>query len=153
MKNISEHISYKEGIFSATALRYGIDNTPNDCELKAMLVLAEKIFEPLRNHFGVPIKINSFFRCLALNKRVGGSSSSQHVKGEAIDIDDTLGGVTNKQMFDWIVANLDFDQIIWEFGNSNNPDWVHVSYASPEKNRRIKLRAVKRNGKTSYEKI
>ena len=153
MKNISEHISYKEGIFSATALRYGIDNTPNDCELKAMLVLAEKIFEPLRNHFGVPIKINSFFRCLALNKRVGGSSSSQHVKGEAIDIDDTLGGVTNKQMFDWIVANLDFDQIIWEFGNSKNPDWVHVSYASPEKNRRIKLRAVKRNGKTSYEKI
>jgi hypothetical protein len=153
MKNISEHISYKEGIFSATALRYGIDNTPNDCELKAMLVLAEKIFEPLRKHFGVPIKINSFFRCLALNKRVGGSSSSQHVKGEAIDIDDTLGGVTNKQMFDWIVANLDFDQIIWEFGNSKNPDWVHVSYASPEKNRRIKLRAVKRNGKTSYEKI
>jgi zinc D-Ala-D-Ala carboxypeptidase len=153
MKNISEHISYKEGIFSATALRYGIDNTPNDCELKAMLVLAEKIFEPLRNHFGVPIKINSFYRCLALNKRVGGSSSSQHVKGEAIDIDDTFGGVTNKQMFDWIVANLDFDMIIWEFGNSKNPDWVHVSYSSPEKNRRIKLRAVKRNGKTSYEKI
>ena len=149
MKNISEHISYKEGIFSATALRYGIENTPNDCELKAMLLLAEKIFEPLRNHFGIPIKINSFFRCLALNKRVGGSSSSQHVKGEAIDIDDRLGGVTNKQMFDWIVANLDYDQIINEF----NYSWVHVSYASPEKNRRIKLRAVKRNGKTSYEKM
>ena len=153
MKNISKHISYKEGIFSATAIRYGIDNTPNDCELKAMMVLAEKVFEPLREHFGVPIKINSFFRCKALNKKVGGSPTSQHVKGEAVDLDDTFGGVTNAEMFQYIVDNLDYDQIIWEFGNDKNPDWVHVSYVSPDKNRRIKLRAIRRNGRTSYVRI
>lgn len=150
---ISDHISYAEATFSATAKRYGIDNTPGDCELKAMMVVAEKVFEPLRNHFGVPIKINSFFRSKTLNKRVGGAATSQHVRGEAIDIDDTLGGVTNKQIFEYIVNNLDYDQIIWEFGNDKNPDWVHVSYVSPDKNRRIKLRAIRRNGRTSYIRI
>ena len=88
---ISRHISYKEGVYSNTATRRGIDNTPNEEQLKNMELLANKIFEPLRAHVGGPIKINSFFRSPDLNKAIGGSSKSQHCKGQAMDIDDTFG--------------------------------------------------------------
>ena len=150
---ISKHISYKEGVRSNTAIRRGIDNTPNDEQLNNMETIAEEIFEPLRAYVGGPIKINSFFRCPELNKAIGGSSKSQHCKGQAMDIDDTYGKMTNAEMYHWIKENLDFDQMIWEFGDDNNPNWVHVSYVSPEKNRKVCLNAYKEKGRTKYKTI
>ena len=150
MEKISKHISYKEGTRSITALRKGIDNTPNDYELANMELIAAKIFEPLREWVGGPIKINSFFRCEELNTAIGGSSNSQHCQGRAIDIDDTYGHKTNAEMFEYIRTNLNFDQIIWEFGTDTNPDWVHVSYVSEEQNRKRCLKASRENGKTVY---
>ena len=147
---ISKHISYKEGVYSVTAIRKGIDNEPNEEQLSNMKLVAEKIFEPVRTHFKVPIKVNSFFRSPDLNKAIGGSTKSQHCKGQAIDIDDTYGKATNAEMYWWIKENLDFDQMIWEFGNNDNPDWVHVSYVSPDKNRNRCLKAYREDGKTKY---
>ena len=102
MEKISKHISYKEGTRSITALRKGINNTPNDYELANMETVAANIFEPLREWVGGPIKINSFFRCEELNTAIGGSSNSQHCQGRAIDIDDTYGHKTNAEMFGYI---------------------------------------------------
>tara|TARA_R100000329_G_scaffold74205_1_gene64382 strand:- start:612 stop:1067 length:456 start_codon:yes stop_codon:yes gene_type:complete len=150
---ISKHISYKEGIYSRTALRLNIKNEPNKEQLKNMKLLAEKVFEPLRIEVGGPIKVNSFFRSPELNKAIGGSSKSQHCYGQAIDLDDTFGHMSNAQMYYFIKSELDFDQMIWEFGDNKNPNWVHVSYVSPEKNRNRCLRAYKENGKTKYEYI
>ena len=147
---ISAHISYKEGVRSNTATRRGIDNTPNDEQLDCMEKIAEEVFEPLRAYVGGPIKINSFFRCPELNKAIGGSSKSQHCKGQAIDIDDTFGRCTNAEMYHFIKEHLDFDQMIWEFGDDDNPDWVHVSYVSPEDIRNRCLKAYRENGKTKY---
>jgi hypothetical protein len=147
---ISKHISYKEGVYSTTALRRNIENKPNEEQLENMKLIGEKIFEPLREYVGGPIKINSFFRGVDLNKAIGGSNRSQHCKGQAMDIDDTFGYKTNAQMYSFIKENLDFDQMIWEFGDDNNPNWVHVSYVSPEKNRQVCLKAYKQNGKTKY---
>ena len=147
----STHLSLSELTRSDSAKRHGIDNTPTDEHLENFKLLAEKVFEPIRAHFGVPIHISSGYRSQALNKFIKGSLSSQHCKGEAIDIDmdGTSGGVTNKMVFDFIVANLEWDQIIWEFGTDTNPDWVHVSYTKG-KNRKQKLKAIRTNGKTSY---
>jgi zinc D-Ala-D-Ala carboxypeptidase len=150
MEKISKHVSYKEATFSQTAIRRDIDNTPSEEVLKRMQTVAENIFEPLRAHVGGPIKINSFYRSPLLNTAIGGAKSSQHTRGEAIDIDDTLGNMSNKDMFTFIKDELDFDQIIWEFGDDENPAWVHVSYVSPENNRRRILKASKVNGKTTY---
>ncbi len=150
---ISEHITYKEGIKSNTALRLGIDNTPNRYEQSNMEVTAEKIFEPLREWVGGPIKINSFYRCEELNRAIGGSSRSQHCEGRAIDIDDVHGYKTNAEMFNYIKNNLNFDQLIWEFGDDENPNWIHVSYISEDGNRKRCLRAQKLNGKTNYTLI
>ena len=150
---ISKHISYKEGVKSNTALRRGIDNTPGSYEQQNMEIIAEKVFEPLREWVGGPIKINSFYRCEELNRAIGGSSRSQHCEGRAIDIDDTFGYKTNAEMFEYIRNNLSFDQLIWEFGNDNNPSWVHVSYVSEDQNRLRVMKAEKVNGKTQYKYI
>ena len=150
---ISKHISNKESVYSRTALRLGIDNTPTKEHKKNMVKLAEEVFEPLRAYVGGPIKINSFYRSPELNKAIGGSSKSQHCHGQAIDIDDTFGRCTNAEMFEFIREHLDFDQMIWEFGNDDNPDWVHVSYVSPKENRQRCLLAYKDNGKTKYSII
>ena len=150
---ISQHISDKEGVYSRTALRLGINNKPNKEQLANMKLLAEEIFEPLRMYANGPIKINSFFRSPELNKAIGGSTKSQHCHGQAIDLDDTYGHLTNAEMFEFIREHLDFDQMIWEFGNDDNPDWVHVSYVSPEDNRNRCLLAYKDNGKTKYSVI
>ena len=150
---ISKHISEKEGVYSITATRRGIDNIPNSDELNNMRLLAEEVFEPLRVYVGGPIKINSFFRCPELNTAIGGSGKSQHCKGQAMDIDDTFGKMTNADMYHWIKDNLEFDQMIWEFGDDKNPDWVHVSYVSESENRNRCLRAIRKNGKTHYEVI
>ena len=150
---ISKHISYKEGVKSNTALRRGIDNTPGSYEQQNMEITAEKVFEPLREWVGGPIKINSFYRCEELNRAIGGSSRSQHCEGRAMDIDDTFGYKTNAEMFEYIRKNLSFDQLIWEFGDDNNPAWVHVSYVSEDQNRLRVMKAEKVNGKTNYRYI
>ena len=150
---ISKHVSYKEGTYSATATRKDLDNTPNNEQLENMRIVAEKLFEPLRRWVGGPIKINSFFRGLPLNTAIGGSKKSQHMKGQAIDIDDTFGHATNAQMYNFIKENLNFDQMIWEFGTDENPNWVHISYVSPEENRNRCLLAYKKNGRSKYKVI
>tara|TARA_R100000306_G_scaffold9569_1_gene12557 strand:+ start:120 stop:584 length:465 start_codon:yes stop_codon:yes gene_type:complete len=148
---ISDHISYKEATHSATALRRNLDNIPNDEQLKCMEEVAENIFEPLRKWVGGPIKVNSFFRSESVNKAIGGDRRSQHVKGQAIDIDDTFRRKTNADMYYYIKDNLDFDQLIWEFGDDENPNWIHVSYVSHRPNRKKLTVALKKNGKTKYE--
>ena len=150
---ISKHVSTKEGVYSRTATRLDIDNKPNEEQLANMKLLAEEIFEPLRAYVGGPIKINSFFRSPELNKAIGGSTKSQHCQGQAMDIDDTFGRCTNNEMYWFIRQRLDFDQMIWEFGDDKNPDWVHVSYVSPSENRNRCLKAYKENGKTKYKII
>jgi hypothetical protein len=147
---ISKRISYREGVYSITATRRGIDNTPNDEQLANMKLIAEKVFEPLRGFVGGPIKINSFFRSVKLNKTIGGSSKSQHCHGQAIDIDDTFGVAANSDMYNYIKNNLDFDQLIWEFGDDENPNWVHVSYVSKKDNRNRCLKAYREQGKSKY---
>ena len=153
MKKISKHITYKESTRSVTALRLGIENVPNDYELQNMELIAEKVFEPLRQAVNGPIKINSFFRCEELNKAIGGSSRSQHCQGRAIDIDDVYGYVSNSYMYYYIKDNLDFDQLIWEFGTDTEPDWVHVSYVDSDSNRKRCLLAYKEDNKTKYKDI
>ena len=150
---ISEHISYKESVYSRTATRLDINNEPNDEQMDNMCLIAQEVFEPLRMWVGGPIKINSFFRSPELNKAIGGSGKSQHCHGQAIDLDDTFGRATNAEMYEFIKEHLDFDQMIWEFGDEDNPDWVHVSYVSEEENRNRCLQAYKENGKTKYKVI
>ena len=150
MDKISKHVSYKEGVYSITALRLGLKNDPTDVHLSNMRLISEKVFEPLRMHVGGPIKINSFYRGPELNKAIGGSSKSQHCHGQAMDIDDTFGHMSNADMYKFIKENLDYDQMIWEFGDDSNPAWVHVSYVSPEENRKRCLKAYRDNGKTKY---
>ena len=153
MDKISNHITFRESINSYTAKRKGIESTPNEYEITNMYILAHKVFEPLRKWVGGPIKINSFFRSEELNKAIGGSSTSQHCQGRAMDIDDVYGYKTNAEMFNYIKDNLDFDQLIWEFGTDDNPDWIHVSYCSVDENRKRCLKAYRENGKTKYKII
>ena len=147
---ISKHISYKEAVYSRTAQRRDIYNHPENDQADNMRLIAEQVFEPLRSWVGGPIKINSFFRSPELNTAIGGSTKSQHCQGQAIDLDDTFGRATNAEMYEFIKENLDFDQMIWEFGDDDNPDWVHVSYVSKDKNRNRCLKAYKKNNKTKY---
>ena len=150
MERISKHVSWKEGTYSRTGERLDLDNTPNEEQLKCMKAIAENIFEPLRKWVGGPIKINSFFRGKPVNTAIGGSTRSQHMKGQAIDIDDTFKHKTNAEMFHFIKDNLDFDQLIWEFGTDDNPNWVHVSYVTHRPNRKKLTIAKKINGRTKY---
>ena len=149
MQRISKNISYKEGVYSITANRLGLENKPNEKQLANMKTIAEKVFQPLREWVGGPVKINSFFRSPDLNKAIGGSKTSQHCKGQAIDFDDNFGYKTNAEMFKYIRENLDYDQMIWEFGDDKNPNWVHVSYVSPEANRQRCLKAYRSPGSRS----
>jgi len=148
---VSKNITYKEATHSTTAKRLGIDNTPNAEQFSNMVYVAENVFQPLREHFGTPIYVSSFFRSEGLNSAIRGSINSTHMKGEAMDLDaDVYGGVTNAQIFNYIKDNLEFDQLIWEFGTEDNPAWVHVSL-SKRNNRNQILRAYKVDGKTKYE--
>tara|TARA_R110000803_G_scaffold204386_1_gene270356 strand:- start:37 stop:498 length:462 start_codon:yes stop_codon:yes gene_type:complete len=151
---ISKHITYAEAIHSNTAKRKGIDNTPNPTQVENMKLIAQQIFEPLREFVGGPIKITSMFRSASLNEALGGSSStSQHLKGQAMDLDDVYGNKSNADMYHWIKENLSFDNLIWEFGTDMNPNWIHVSYVSKEDNRNKCLKAYKEKGKTKYKII
>jgi hypothetical protein len=149
---ITQHLNLAEVTRSETAKRKGISNMPTPDHLENFKNLAINIFEPIRRYFGSPIHISSGYRSKALNTAIGGSLTSQHCSGEAIDIDmdGSTSGVTNKHVFDYIKQHLNFDQLIWEFGTKDNPDWVHVSYKTNGNQRKQVLKAVKQGGKTSY---
>jgi phosphoribosylaminoimidazole-succinocarboxamide synthase len=150
---LSEHLDLAEVVKSDSAKRKGISNMPTPEHLENFKKLAVNVFEPIRKHFGVPIHISSGYRSKELNAVIGGSLTSQHCTGEAIDIDmdGSAHGVTNKMVFDFIKNNLSFDQLIFEFGTKDAPDWVHVSYESVGKQRKQVLRAVKQGGVTKYQ--
>jgi len=148
---LSKNLSLAEVIRSETAKRRGISNMPTPEHIENFKLLAEKVFQPIRDHFGVPIRISSGYRSKELNTAIGGSLSSQHCQGEAIDIDMDGTTVTNAEIFNYIKDNLNFDQLIWEFGTDTNPDWVHVSYDSSGKQRKQILKAKRAaGGKTTY---
>jgi hypothetical protein len=149
---LSAHLILAEMIRSDSAKRMKISNNPKPEHLDNMKVLAKMVFEPIRNYFKSPIYISSGYRSEALNKALkGASKTSQHCLGQAIDLDmDGSGNISNSQVFSYIKDNLDFDQLIWEFGDNYNPDWVHVSYVSAEKNRKQVLVAYKFLGMTKY---
>jgi zinc D-Ala-D-Ala carboxypeptidase len=150
---LSKHLSLVEVTRSETAKRKGISNQPIPQHLENFKKLAENVFEPIREHFGVPIHISSGYRSKELNSAIGGSLTSQHCSGEAIDIDmdGSADGVSNVDVFNYIKENINFDQLIWEFGNNSSPDWVHVSFSASGKQRKQILKAIKTNGKTSYQ--
>jgi hypothetical protein len=146
---LSEHFALAEFTRSESAKRHGVSNDPTPEHLQNLINLCEKVLEPIRIKFG-PINISSGYRSKALNHYIGGSLNSQHCEAKAADIDqDGMGGASNTEIFNYIKDNLDFDQMIWEFGDNNKPDWVHVSY-NGAKNRKQVLRALKVNGKTAY---
>lgn len=150
---LSAHLDLSEVTRSESAKRNGISNMPIPQHIENFKLLAEKVFEPIRTHFNVPIHISSGYRSIELNKCIGGSLTSEHCTGEAIDIDmdGSSSGITNKMVFDYIKDNLEFNQLIYEFGDSKNPDWVHVSYKSIGKQKKQVLKAVRVNGKTTYQ--
>jgi hypothetical protein len=147
---LSKNLALAEVTRSETAKRKGISNMPTPEHLENFKKLAENVFQPIREHFGVPIHISSGYRSAALNKAVGGSASSQHCTGEAIDIDMDGTDITNAQIFHFIKDNLNFDQLIAEFPVNSNPAWVHVSYESTGKQRKQILVAKKVGGATKY---
>jgi zinc D-Ala-D-Ala carboxypeptidase len=147
---LTKNFALEELTRSSKAQALKISNSPNAEQTSNLKALAEDILQPLRDGLGFPIKITSGLRVPALNKAVGGSSTSQHTKGEAVDIN--VSG-KNKIIFDWIVNNLDYDQVIWEFGTDLEPNWIHVSYKKNEVNRNQKLKAIKQNGRTRYIKL
>jgi len=148
---LSENLLLSEVIKSNTATQKRINNAPTDEHLKNLKTVAKFIFQPLRDALGA-ISISSGYRSKKLNSAIGGSRSSQHCKGEALDLDNDHkeGRATNREIFFYIKNNLPFDQLIWEFGNDNKPDWVHVSYNTKGKQRGIILRAVPGKWGTNY---
>jgi len=152
---LSKNLSLAEVTKSVTASRLGIKNKPDVWEVENLRAVAEHIFQPLRDSFGCPIFVSSGFRSEALNKAIGGSKRSQHIQGRALDLDaDVFGVCSNADIFRYILNNLTFDQLIWEFGDEDNPDWVHVSFVRDGLNRGRCLRACRDDkGKTYYEPI
>ena len=151
---LSKNLSLAEVTKSATAIKRGIANEPNQEQIENLKAIAENIFQPLRDEFLCPIGVTSGFRSPGLNRAIGGSKTSQHCKGEALDIDaDVYGVITNADIYFFITENLVFDQCIWEFGDDDNPAWVHVSYRKDGNNRMATLKAFKKNGKTVYSHI
>jgi hypothetical protein len=147
---LSAHFALSEFTRSESAKREGLDNTPTAEHLENLKTLCEKVLEPIRLRFG-SINISSGYRGKMLNHFIGGSVSSDHCLGRAadIDMDDSGTGVTNTEVFNYIKDNLDYDQLIWEFGTKEKPDWVHVGYRGKD-NRKQTLRATKVNGKSQY---
>ena len=149
---LSKHFNLKEFTKSETAIRKRIDNTPNAEHANNLKLVCEKILEPVRNHFGKPVRINSGYRGPALNAAVGGSSKSQHCNGEAVDFE--IDGLPNPDLAKWVAENCEFDQIILEFYDPKegpNSGWVHASISSKGANRKQKLTAVTEKGKTVYK--
>jgi hypothetical protein len=150
---LSKNLRLAEMIRSESAKRLGISNQPTEEHIENMKRFAMMVFEPIRARFDTPIYISSGYRSEKLNKAIKGSLISQHCSGEAVDIDmDGSSVITNADVFNYIKDNLEFDQLIWEFGDKNNPDWVHVSYKD-EGNRKEVLAAYREEGKTKYKKL
>ena len=153
---LSKNLSLSEVTKSQTAVRLGINNTPDDeWTIGNLKAIAERVFQPLRDAFGCPIYVSSGYRCPELNRAIGGAKRSQHMEGRALDLDaDVYGGCTNSEIFRWILNNVTFDQLVWEFGDDDNPDWVHVSFVYDGVNRGRCLKACRDDeGKTYYEVI
>jgi hypothetical protein len=149
---LSAHLELSEVIRSDSAKRNGISNMPTPEHIENFKLLAEKVFEPIREHFGVPIRISSGYRSKELNdKTKGASKTSDHCFGRAIDIDNDGTSITNKQIFDFIKNNLKYKQLIFEFGTDENPAWVHVSY-DPNNLKNETLKAIKVKNVTKYIK-
>ena len=150
--HLSKNLTLSECTRSQTAKRLGLKNQPDDPQITNLKLIAEHVFQPLRDHFGVPIYVSSGYRSPKLNTAIGGSRTSQHCSGRALDLDaDVFGKVTNAEIFHYIKDCLDFDQLIWEFGDDTNPDWVHVSYKSPTENKGRVMRAAKDEVGTYYK--
>jgi len=149
---LSKNLSLDEVIKSNTAIRRGIDNTPSEEHLENLKYLAEKVFQPIREHFGVPIYISSGYRSPELNEAIGGSSKSFHCHGMALDLDQDgrNKGVSNADVFYFIKNNLPFTELIWEFGDENNPNWVHVALAKGRENEKNTKIAQSIDNKTTY---
>ena len=150
---LSENLSLAECTKSLTAKRLGINNEPDEWVTENLRQTAVNVFQPVRECLGVPIHVSSGYRSAELNKAIGGSVRSQHVEGRAIDLDaDVFGGCTNSEIFECIRENVEFDQLIWEFGDQDNPDWVHVSFVYDGLNRGRCLKACRDDqGKVYYE--
>lgn len=151
---IGKYLTLEECCKSATATRLGIDNQPNQQQIFALKALATNVYDKCCEHFLLKIPVTSGFRSKALNDSISGSSgSSQHMKGEAFDLDltGTMNGVTNAQLFNYIRYNLKFDQLIWEFGTDTNPSWIHVSYNVTGSCRGNIFRGFRANGKVHYK--
>jgi zinc D-Ala-D-Ala carboxypeptidase len=144
MTQLTPHFSLAEMTRSTTALRKGIPNKPSVDEVRALTLLCQKVLEPVREHFGKPVIVTSGYRAPRVNMAVGGSGSSQHCNGEAVDF--TVAGESNLAVCQWIHANLDYDQLIYEFGE---PGWVHCSY-SAHRMRNQELTARRKGGRTIY---
>ena len=147
--NLTKNFTLAEMTKSETALRHGIDNTPGEAEIAALKLLAEKVLQPVRDHFGKGVKVNSAYRSPAANQKVGGSPTSDHCRGQASDIE--IPGVPNAELAQWIRDNLEFRQLILEFYTPGIPDsgWVHVSYVADDNKKQV-LTATKKDGKTVY---
>jgi len=147
---LSKNLTLAEVVRSETAKRIGIDNSPSEEHLDNLKTIAKEIFQPIRDHFKKPIHISSGYRSEILNSSLKGTSkTSQHMTGEALDIDNDGTSVSNLEIFQYIKDNLDFDTLIWEFGNDESPDWIHVSYRNgrPQRNRVLKAT------KNGYEQL
>jgi len=147
--NLSKSFTLNELTKSQEALRLGIDNTPSDEHIENLKILCEKILQPIRDFYGMPISVSSGYRSTALCEAIGSSATSQHTKGQAADFE--LFGIHNREVSDWIVKNLDYDQCILEFWNPNDPNsgWIHCSYNNL-RNRKQYLKADKIGGKIVY---
>ena len=150
---LSDNLTLSEVTKSLTAKRLGINNEPDDWVTENLRQVAINIFQPVRECLGVPIYVSSGYRSPELNKAIGGSRRSQHMEGRALDLDaDVYGKCTNADIFNYIRENLEFDQLIWEFGDQDNPDWVHVSFVYDGLNRGRCLKACRDDqGKVYYE--
>lgn len=150
---LSKNLSLNEVTTSKTALRLNIDNTPTEEHIENLKYLAENIFQPIREHFGVPIYVSSGYRSNELNTAIGGSHTSFHRHGMALDLDQDgrNKGVSNADVFYFIKENLPYTELIWEFGDETNPNWVHVALAKGRENEKETLVAYKLNGKTKYK--
>lgn len=152
MDNISKYMSYNEAVRSNTAARLGIDNTPTEYQLKNMIYVATEIFDKVREFVGGPLTCSSFLRVEALNKAIGSGSTSFHVHGGAIDIKNISTTVTNARIFDFIRCELEFSELIWEYGTDIEPDWVHVAFLEGDDRKMVK-RAFRTSGKSRVTKF
>lgn len=147
---VSPHLPLRDAIRSQTAERLGLPNTPTAAILEAMRQVAAACYEPAVAALG-PIGVSSFYRAPAVNAAIGGSRTSDHCRGRAIDLDAIPAtDLTNAALFEWLRAHVPFDQLIWEFGDDDQPAWVHVSYRGPT-NRRQVLRAARLAGRVVYQ--